>query len=134
MTKYAGHCFCGEVRFEMTGPARFVCFCHCKSCQHAAGGVYVPWATFAKSAFVVTSGRMSEHHSSPQVTRGLCRQCGTSLTYEHQDREGQIDVTLTSFDDPSQFSPQAHIWVEDKLPWVNIDDGLPQYARTVTSD
>jgi hypothetical protein len=96
--------------------------------------VYVPWATFAKNAFVVTSGKMSEHHSSPQVTRGLCRQCGTSITYEHEDREGQIDVTLTSFDDPSQFSPEAHIWVDDKLPWVDIDDGLPQYARTVTSD
>lgn len=134
MTTYAGHCFCGEVRFEVTGPARFVCFCHCKSCQRAAGGVYVPWATFAKTALVVTSGKMSEHHSSPQVTRGLCHQCGTSLTYEHEDRKGQIDVTLTSFDDPSQFSPKAHIWVEDKLPWVNIDDGLPQYARTITSD
>jgi len=54
------------------------------------------------------------------------------LTYEHEDREGQVDVTLTSFDDPSGFSPSAHIWVEDKLPWVTIDDGLPQYPQTVS--
>jgi len=68
------------------------------------------------------------------ITRGLCRQCGTSLTYEREDRQGEIDVTLTSFDDPSQFSPTAHIWVEDKLPWIDITDGLPQYVKTVTSD
>ena len=24
-------------------------------------------------------------------------------------------------------SPQAHIWVQDKLPWVQINDSLPQY-------
>jgi hypothetical protein len=56
------------------------------------------------------------------------------LTYEHEDRAGQIDVSLTSFDDPAEISPSAHIWVEDKLPWLIIDDGLPQYARWVVSD
>jgi len=134
MATYKGRCFCGEVRFEVTGPDKFACFCHCESCRRAAGGVYVPWATFVKSTFVVTSGKMSKHHSSPMITRGLCRQCGTSLTYEREDRQGEIDVTLTSFDDPSQFSPTAHIWVEDKLPWIDITDGLPQYVKTVTSD
>lgn len=90
------------------------------------------WATFEKESFAVTSGSMLEHHSAPQVTRGLCSKCGTSLTYEHEDRDGEIDVTLTSFDDPSEISPAAHIWVEDKLPWVCIDDGLPQYPKTVS--
>jgi len=131
---YSGRCFCGAVVFQVTGPAKFACFCHCESCRRAAGGVYVPWVTFAKDTFLVTRGDMREHHSAPKVTRGLCSRCGTSLTYEHADRSGQIDVSLTSFDDPSEFSPGAHIWVEDKLPWVTIDDGLPQYAQWVISD
>jgi len=131
---YSGRCFCGHVRFEVTGPEKFACFCHCESCRRAAGGVYVPWATFAKDTFVITSGDISKHHSAPGVTRGLCSICGTSLTYEHEDRYGQIDVTLTSFDDPSGFSPSAHIWVDDKLSWVIIDDGLPQYAQWVVPD
>lgn len=77
---------------------------------------------------------MTRYHSAPGVTRGLCSTCGTSLTYEHEDRVNQVDVTLTSFDDPSSFSPSAHIWVEDKLPCVVIDDDLPQYAQWVVSD
>lgn len=131
MTKfaYSGRCFCGDIRFEVTGPARYACFCHCESCRRAAGGVYVPWATFDSAAFTVTQGAMSRHHSAPEVTRGLCSKCGTSLTYEHADRGGEIDVTLTSFDDPSDFRPAAHIWVEDKLPWGSIDDGLPQFQQ-----
>ena len=129
----SGGCFCGEIRFEVTGPARYACFCHCESCRRAAGGVYVPWATFDEEAFVVTRGEMARHHSAPGVNRGLCSNCGTSLTYEHIDRARQIDVNLTSFDEPSQFAPVAHIWVEDKLPWVSIDDGLPQFEKTVTS-
>ena len=132
MTTHSGRCFCGRLRFEVAGPARYACFCHCESCQRAAGGAYVPWATFDKSTFVITSGELTERHSSPGVTRGHCRHCGTSLTYENERRQGEIDITLTSFDDPSQFQPGAHIWVEDKAPWVTIADDLPQYEQTVT--
>lgn len=129
---YPGRCFCGNIRFEVTGPARYACFCHCESCRRAAGGVYVPWATFDREAFVISNGEIFWHHSAPGVSRGLCSNCGTSLTYEHEDRAGEIDVTLTSFDEPSTFAPAAHIWVEDKLPWVSIDDGLPQFQKKVT--
>lgn len=133
-TTHSGRCFCGQVRFEVAGPAKFACFCHCESCRRAAGGVYVAWATFVKNDFVVTAGEMLQHQSSRQATRGLCSNCGTSITYEHSDRKGQIDVNLTSLDDPSVFAPGAHIWVDDKLPWVNIDDGLPQFAQWFVSD
>jgi hypothetical protein len=87
-----------------------------------------------KSDFVVTAGEMLQHQSSPQATRGLCSACGTSITYEHNDRQGQIDVNLTSVNNPALFSPSAHIWVEDKLPWVDIEDGLPQYAQWVVNE
>jgi hypothetical protein len=128
-TRYPGRCFCGDVKFTVTGPEKYACFCHCESCRRAAGGTSVPWATFAREDFLVTDGEMAAHRSTPGVTRGLCRVCGTSLTYENESRAGQIDVTLTSFDDPSAFSPRSHIWVEDKLPWVAIDDGLPQHEK-----
>jgi hypothetical protein len=134
MSIFAGHCFCGGVKFQVTGPEKYACFCHCESCQRAAGAVYVPWATFDRETLVVTAGEIAEHHSSPGVTRGFCRECGTLLTYEHVDRDGDIDVTLTSFDDPSQFIPRAHIWVEDKLPWIEIGDDLPQFPQTVKPD
>ncbi len=132
--KVAGTCFCGDVRFSIDAPESYACFCYCESCQRAAGAPVVPWATFNKASFRVTHGRITWHQSSPGVTRGHCAQCGTCLTYEHSEREGEIDVTLNSLDDPSTIEPRSHIWVEDKPPWFIIGDDLPQYARKVTSD
>lgn len=129
MTIIRGQCFCGAVRFEVDGPEMYACFCHCESCRRASGGTHVAWATFGKAGFRVKQGSMTEHHSTPGVTRGLCPACGTSLTYEHVDRAGQIDVTLASLEDPAAVRPRSHIWVEDKLPWVEIGDDLPQFSR-----
>lgn len=136
MTKpiFEGGCFCGDIRFTLSGPIKFCCFCHCESCRRAAGGAFVPWATFDKAGLTIRSGAMTLYSSSPGVIRGHCPRCGTSLTYEHEDRVGEIDLTPTSFDRPSLFSPVAHIWVEDRLPWISIDDDLPQYAKTVVAD
>lgn len=131
MTEHTGGCFCGRIRFEVRGPATFACFCHCTSCQRAAGAPVVPWVSFARDEFRVTAGAIATYQSSPGVTRGFCRDCGTSLTYAHEKRGREIDITVTSLDDPSQFPPRAHIWVEDKAPWLTIGDELPQYDKTV---
>lgn len=126
-----GGCFCGAVRFEVEGPERFACFCHCHSCQHAAGAPVVAWATYARNRFRITLGSMHSYHSSHGVTRGICAACGTSISYEHVDRPGEIDLTLNSLDDPSAPVLKAHIWVEDKAPWFEIGDDLPVYEKKI---
>ena len=126
-TTYRGRCFCGSIRYQVSGPILSLCNCHCESCRRAAGAPYVAWGTIGRDNFVVLSGKLSEHRSSPRVSRGLCGVCGTSLTYSHEARAGEIDVTLASLDDPAGLVPESHVWVEGKLPWVAIDDRLPQY-------
>ena len=126
-----GGCFCGDVRFKAEGPEKFACYCHCTSCQRAAGAPVVAWATYSRRTFAVTRGNMHWHHSSPGVTRGICANCGTSITYENENRPGEIDITLNSLDEPGQPVLRAHIWTEDKQPWLTIDDGLPVYARNI---
>ncbi len=94
----------------------------------------VPWGTFSDTHFNVVKGALESHESSPGVTRTHCSHCGTSVTYRHIKRPGEVDVTLASMDDPSLFRPTVHIWVQDKLPWVAISDGLPQCQRTFSGD
>jgi hypothetical protein len=91
----------------------------------------VPWATFAQGSVVLVKGDLQRIHTSPGVTRGHCAKCGTSISYQHVKRPGEIDITLASLGDPEDLAPTAHIWVEDKVAWLVIDDGLPQYAKTV---
>jgi hypothetical protein len=126
---YTGGCMCGAVRYRLTGAGTNLCYCHCTSCRRSAGAPAVPWGTFARSAFSVTRGSLAEYRSSPGVARGFCAQCGTCLTYRNERRAAGIDVTLASLDDPGVLAPQMHLWVSDKLPWVSIRDGLPQFER-----
>ncbi len=127
--KVEGGCFCGRVRFEVAGPEKYACFCYCRSCQHAAGAPVVAWATYARETFVVTTGEMHLHRSSPGVTRGICSDCGTSISYENEKRPGDIDLTLPCLDDPAAPTLRAHIWTEDKAPWLEIGDELPVFSR-----
>jgi hypothetical protein len=124
---YAGGCFCGAVRYEVSGAPRTLCYCHCESCRRVAGSPAVAWGTFERAGFRVTRGSLAELHSSPRVVRGFCARCGSCLTYSHEARSGEIDVTLASLDEAAQLAPRMHVWVADKLPWVRIEDGLPQF-------
>jgi hypothetical protein len=40
-----------------------------------------------------------------------------------------VDVTIASLDDPTPFAPRRAIWLEDKLPWVTIDESLPKFPE-----
>jgi hypothetical protein len=127
---HTGKCFCGRVRFTVTEPIRNRCFCHCESCRRATGSALVAWGTVNEADFKILSGEVSVYKSSPQVERGFCSSCGTSLTYRHELRVGDVDFTLVSLDAAEGIEPQMHIWVQDKLPWLSISDGRPQF-RTV---
>ena len=131
---YAGGCLCGAVRYEARGEVTNLCFCHCSSCRRATGAPMVPWGTVAAPNLSILRGRLAQYRSSPKVTRGFCAQCGTSLSYRHDDRGGEIDVTLSSLDDAGALAPQVHIWVEDKLPWVAIADGRAQFAQSLVNE
>lgn len=129
--KVKGGCFCGRVRFEVAGPERFACFCHCESCQRAAGAPVVAWATYARDGFEIVQGNIRWHQSSPGVTRGFCGDCGSSITYENDQRPGEIDITLCCLDEPGKPLPRAHIWTEDQQSWLVIGDSLPVYKRNI---
>jgi hypothetical protein len=127
----SGRCYCGAIEFKVDGPEKFACFCYCESCQRAAGAPVVAWATYKRSSFSVMSGDIHWHSSSPGVTRGVCAQCGSSITYENENRPGDIDVSVNCLDEPTTPVLRAHIWTEDKQPWLQIGDNLPVYEKAV---
>lgn len=125
---FMGGCLCGTVRYEVSGTPADPCFCHCRSCRLASGAPMVAWASFERGGFRLTCGALTERRSSAQAWRGFCASCGTALTYRHEAHGAQIDVTLATLDDPAAVAPQMHVWTAQKLPWVQLSDGLPQHA------
>ena len=62
--------------------------------------------------------------------REFCKACGTRL-FSRRTNGTAVGVALATFDDRNAFAPTEHICVSDKIDWVRIDDGLPQYQETV---
>ena len=128
------HCLCKQVQFSIIGAVRDLCCCHCASCRRAAGAPYVARGTVDIGNFQLVQGKIAIINSSKNVERGFCAACGSSLTYKHASRNHEIDFTLASLETPAALAPHYHIWVQDKLPWVILDDGLPQYQTVLPHD
>jgi len=59
--------------------------------------------------------------------RSFAACCGTHLFFEDSEGSDMIDSTIASLDDPAPFAPQKAIFLEDKLPWVVIDESIPSF-------
>ena len=70
-----------------------------------------------------------ELHKIPYANRirSFAACCGTHLFFEDSRDSDTIDVTIASLDDPTSFAPQKAIFLEDKLPWVAIDESIPSF-------
>jgi len=68
--------------------------------------------------------------SSAGVRRSFCGQCGSPLTYEHEQLPDEIHVLAGALSEPGAARPQAHIFVADQLPWFDCADELPRYEQT----
>ena len=124
-----GGCYCGEIRYVIQGDFQAQCFCHCRSCRIASGAPVVAWGTIHPDRFKVVRGNLSLRVTPTGVTRGFCGQCGTGISYSNSARPGEVDITLASLNPDVTVQPQYHLWVAEKLPWVCLDDGLPQYQE-----
>jgi len=129
-----GGCLCGAIRFRVSGESSNRCCCHCRSCRLASGAPFVAWATYPCEAFRVTSGKLAQHVSSADASRGFCAVCGTSISYAHAARPGQIDVSVATLDEPAALAPEFHIWVSHKIPWLALEDGLPRHPEWRTEN
>jgi hypothetical protein len=124
-----GGCICGRVRYRVAREPLGSAICHCESCRRASGAQSVAWLTLPFDGFSFVSGAPQEYRSSPGVSRTFCGECGTSLTYRHDEEPDSIDVTNASLDLPEEFPPTHHIWLEDKVAWEIVNDGLPRFEQ-----
>ena len=134
-TKHQGGCYCGAVRYEITGPPAWSGHCHCRSCQIVLGGAFITWCKIAADKFAVTHGTIKICEKTPGIKRGFCGECGTTLTYaadhtvEGQDWTADAWFAAATLDDPGLAIPKTHVFVSHKQPWIRLGDGLPTFAE-----
>jgi hypothetical protein len=125
-----GGCYCGQVRYEAEGAPFHETSCHCSICRRTTGAPFVTWFSLSRAQFRITRGEPKRFRSTGRATRSFCPECGTQLTFEHDDYPDEIDVTTCSLDEPESVAPKHHIYTSSKLNWIKLADSLPQYPET----
>ena len=125
MTRYEGGCLCGAVRYRAEAEPINERICHCRICQRAIGAAFNARLLF-RIDDVTIEGPVATINSTPDLQRGFCPACGTTL-FSRRESRNILGVTSGSLDDPSLFKPDMHFWTASKQHWVMLDDGLPQY-------
>jgi hypothetical protein len=129
-----GGCFCGRIRYEVTGAPFDETNCHCSICRRTTGAPFVAWFSVRPSEFRCVSGDPARFRSSSKADRSFCAHCGTQLTFRSDDYPDEIDITTCSLDHPEDVPPRDHIHTSSKLPWIELADGLEQYSQARLSD
>ena len=109
-TSLTGGCQCGAVRYECSAEPLFTGNCHCRDCQKATGGAYVPaFAVPVQSVKITGDVKYYESRSDSGNTfsRGFCPTCGGRVFGKTSGFPQFILITAGSLDDPSRF----------KRPW-----------------
>src|SRR5215204_1232687 len=73
----------------------------------------VAWLNFPSRDFSLVSGEPTRYRSSVDVSRTFCGQCGTTLTYRNDGNPDSVFVTAGSLDDPDEFPPTHHVFIEN---------------------
>lgn len=125
-----GGCFCGAIRYHLSGELCNARACHCSRCRKAFGGASSAYAELAPGASIAwTSGRelLSVHETTESWALAFCSVCGSTLCGLHH---GEVHgLTLGCVDGDPGVRIGMHIFVGSKAPWDHIGGDAPQYAE-----
>lgn len=132
MTRFAGGCLCGAVRFQAAADPIVTRICLCRDCQHLTGGAGSVLAFFATDAVRIegpTSGYSNTADSGGVMRREFCPSCGAPLFSRAEARPHLIGVRVGSLDDPSSVTPDSIIWTDSAPDWMHLDPNLPRVPK-----
>ena len=123
-----GGCFCGEIRYRISGEPVFQLFCFCKDCLAITGTDGYAGYMVKESDFKLIKGVPKTHDKCSQqgrtVKRHFCGTCGTNLW--GQTEFGLISVAAGTLDDSTLFKPTKKVFTDDAPDWSRVPDELEE--------
>ena len=124
-----GSCACGRVRYEIRGELLGpVTCCHCWRCRKHSGSSFGTTAGVNASDLSLVAGEelLSSWESSPGVHRFFAGCCGSPIYKRNDAAAAVLGFRLGTLDTDPLKKAELHFMVGSKVPWVEIDDSLPQ--------
>jgi hypothetical protein len=122
---YPGACFCGAVRFTVSGAPEAMGYCHCESCRWWSASPVNAFTLWKPEAVKVTKGaeNIGTYNKTPKSDRKWCKTCGGHVFTDHR-LWGVVDVYAAVIRE-FPYKPAVHVnYQETKL---RMKDGLPKF-------
>jgi hypothetical protein len=129
-----GGCDCNHIRYRVSGEPLIVHCCHCKWCQRETGSAFVINALFS-SEHVTHLGAEPDIISTPSESGNgqkiaRCPKCHVAVWSNYRGGGPLVRfVRVGTLDNPHEFAPDAHIYTQSKVPWVEIPKDKPAYEK-----
>lgn len=130
--EHEASCFCGEVKFTVTGEPEVMAYCHCESCRKWSAGPISAFTLWKPSTLKITRGldNIAGFDKNPisgdkeiMSNRVWCKTCGGHVYTDHPAM-GLIDVPAAIIRNLT-FKPAFHVHYQETAHAVK--DGLPKY-------
>ena len=125
-----GGCYCGALRFEISGeiPMRGLCFC--QTCQKISGGAGNLFIGILANDFRYTQGEPSRFAlEGGTPAREFCGKCGVHIAARSPKLPEGLIVKVGALDDPSLFGgPDMVFWTKEKQNFHLVPDGIAAFA------
>jgi hypothetical protein len=131
-TKYQASCFCGDVKFTVTGQPELMAYCHCESCRRWSASPVSAFTLWKPETLEVTQGQENAEGFNKNPISGdevivsnrvWCKTCGGHVYTEHPAM-ALIDVPAAVIKDLT-FTPALHVHYQETV--LPMDDGLPKF-------
>ena len=133
MSKIAGGCLCGKIRYSAEAEPVLTAVCHCKNCQKQTGASFsvvvgVPSAALSVKGSLKTFDDTGD--SGKPVHRNFCPDCGSPITSIVEATPELTFIKAGTLDDASWLKPTVEVWCRSAQPWVSLAGDRPKFART----
>ena len=132
---FKGHCLCGAVHYESTGPAVFMGNCYCVDCRRESGSghitaVAVPDPTLKVSGETKDFSKPAD--SGQSILNTFCPLCATTLFTHPSALPGLALLRAGTLEDASAVKPQVNMYVVCAPAWDRPASGLQDFAGMAT--
>jgi len=125
-----GGCSCGAVRYHLRSEPLFVHCCHCLNCQRQTGSAFAINVLIEAGRVEIVAGDPRpvdvprDDGSTQRIFR--CPACQVAV-YSEYTRPQVWFVRAGTLDDPSQASPDVHIYTRSKRDWIALPESVPAF-------